>query len=160
MLCSAASNSTSLSFLFGRVPPDLRFRGPLEAKSFVLGAKLDPPGAQGRVFDLKCRSCGRDLLCITVSPLVRTPPKYLQHRQASNNFTFGLFWAGPEHGHEMCFHWVFGADLGAFCTIARGRLVGRSLRAKFGRNRSKIGRTKVIIIQVVVLATENSVALR
>ncbi len=35
-------------FLFGgvRVPLDLRFRGPLEAKSFVRGPKIDPPGAR------------------------------------------------------------------------------------------------------------------
>ncbi len=42
----------------GMVPLDLRFRGPREAKSFVRGPKIDPPGAPGRVFDLKCTSCG------------------------------------------------------------------------------------------------------
>jgi hypothetical protein len=47
-----------VSLLGGRVPRDLRFRGPLEAKSFVRGPKIDPPGAPGRVFDLKCASCG------------------------------------------------------------------------------------------------------
>ncbi len=36
-----------------RVPLDLRFRGPLEAKSFVRGPKIDPPGALGMVFNLK-----------------------------------------------------------------------------------------------------------
>ena len=35
-----------VSFLGGRVPLDLRFRGPLEAKSFVRGRKIDPPGAR------------------------------------------------------------------------------------------------------------------
>ncbi len=49
--------------ILGRVPLDLRFRGPLEAKSFARGPKIDPPGAPGRVFDLKCRSCGRDRRC-------------------------------------------------------------------------------------------------
>ncbi len=48
----------------GRVPPDLRFRGFLQAKSSVRGPKIDPPGAQGRVFDLKCRSCGGGRLCV------------------------------------------------------------------------------------------------
>ena len=33
-----------VSFLGGRVPLDLRFRGHLEAKSFVRGPKIDPPG--------------------------------------------------------------------------------------------------------------------
>ena len=42
---------------------DLRFRGPLEAKSFVRGPKFDPPGAPGRVFDLKCASCGHVRRC-------------------------------------------------------------------------------------------------
>ena len=36
-----------VSFLGGRVPLDLRFRGPLEAKSFVRAPKIDPPGAPG-----------------------------------------------------------------------------------------------------------------
>ncbi len=49
--------------LGGRVPLDLRFRGPLEAKSFVRAPKIDPPAAPGRVFDLKCRSCGCDRRC-------------------------------------------------------------------------------------------------
>ncbi len=31
----------------GSVPLDLRFRGPLEAKSFFRGCKIDPPGAPG-----------------------------------------------------------------------------------------------------------------
>jgi hypothetical protein len=47
-----------VSFLGGRVPLDLRFRGPLEAKSFVRATKLGRPGAQGRVLDLDCASCG------------------------------------------------------------------------------------------------------
>ena len=47
-----------VSFLGGRVPLDLGFRGPSEAKSFVRGRKIEPPGAPGRVFDLKCASCG------------------------------------------------------------------------------------------------------
>ncbi len=47
-----------VSFFGGRVPLDLRFRGLLEAKPFVLAPKIDPPGAPGRVFDLKCASCG------------------------------------------------------------------------------------------------------
>ncbi len=42
---------------------DLRFRGPLEAKSFVRGPKIDPPGAPLKVFDIKCRCCGRDRRC-------------------------------------------------------------------------------------------------
>ncbi len=54
-----------VSFLGERVPPDLRFRGPLEAISFVRGRKIDPPGAPGRVFDLKCRSCGYVRRCTT-----------------------------------------------------------------------------------------------
>ena len=54
-----------VSFLGGGVPLDLRFRGPLEAKSFVRAPKIDPPGAQGRVFDLKCRSCGCVRRCTT-----------------------------------------------------------------------------------------------
>ncbi len=41
-----------VSFVGGKVPLDLRFRGPLEAKSFVRGLDIDPPGAPGRVFDL------------------------------------------------------------------------------------------------------------
>ena len=49
---------TRFSFWEGRVPLDLRFRGPLEAKSFVRGRKIEPPGALGRVSDLKYRSCG------------------------------------------------------------------------------------------------------
>ncbi len=44
----------------GRVPPDLRFRGPLEAKCPVRGRNIDPPGGWGRVFDFKCRYYGRD----------------------------------------------------------------------------------------------------
>ncbi len=47
----------------GKSPLDLRFRGPLEAKSFVRGRKNDPPGAPGRVFDLKCASCGHVRRC-------------------------------------------------------------------------------------------------
>ncbi len=39
---------------------DLRFRGPLEAKSLVRGRKMDPPGAPGRGFDFKCRCNPRD----------------------------------------------------------------------------------------------------
>ncbi len=34
--------------ILGRAPPDLMFRGPLEAKFSVRGRKNDPPGAQGR----------------------------------------------------------------------------------------------------------------
>ncbi len=34
-----------VSFGGGSVPLDLRFRGPFEAKSFVRGLKIDPPGA-------------------------------------------------------------------------------------------------------------------
>ena len=52
-------------FWGGRVPLDLRFRGPLEAKSFVRGRKIDPPGASGRVLDLKCASCGHVRRCIS-----------------------------------------------------------------------------------------------
>jgi hypothetical protein len=37
-----------VSFLGGRVPLELRFRGPLEAKSFVRAPKIDPLGAPGR----------------------------------------------------------------------------------------------------------------
>ncbi len=48
-------------------PLDLRFRGPLEAKSFVRGRKIDPPGAPGRVFDLKCASCGHVRPCTSQS---------------------------------------------------------------------------------------------
>ncbi len=47
----------------GRVPLDLRFRGPLEAKSFVRGRKIEPPGAPGKVFDLQCASCGHVRRC-------------------------------------------------------------------------------------------------
>ena len=54
---------TRFPFWGGRVPLDLRFRGPLEAKSFVRGPKIDPPGAPGRVFDLKCASCGHVRRC-------------------------------------------------------------------------------------------------
>ncbi len=32
-------------FVGGRAPVDLRFRGPLEAKSFVRAPKINPPGA-------------------------------------------------------------------------------------------------------------------
>ncbi len=49
--------------ILGRVPPDLGFRGPLEARSSVRGPKIDPPGAQGRVFDLRCASCGHVRRC-------------------------------------------------------------------------------------------------
>ena len=52
-----------VSFLGGRVPLDLGFRGPSEAKSFVRGRKIEPPGAPGRVFDLKCASCGHVRRC-------------------------------------------------------------------------------------------------
>ncbi len=52
-----------VSFLGGRVPLDLRFRGPLEVKSFVRGPKIEPPGAPGRVLDLKCASCGHVRRC-------------------------------------------------------------------------------------------------
>ena len=41
-----------VSRILERVPPDLRFRCPLDAKSFVRGPKIDPPGAPGTVFDL------------------------------------------------------------------------------------------------------------
>ncbi len=41
----------------------LGFGVPLEAKSFVRAPKIGPPGAQGRVFDLTCRSCGRGRRC-------------------------------------------------------------------------------------------------
>jgi hypothetical protein len=49
------SGVTHIRFPFGggRFPLDLGFRGPLEAKSFVRGRKIYPPGAPGRVFDLK-----------------------------------------------------------------------------------------------------------
>ncbi len=49
------------------VPLDLRLRGPLEAKSFIRALKIDPPGAPGRAFDLKCRFRGRDRRCIKTS---------------------------------------------------------------------------------------------
>ncbi len=39
--------------LFRKGPLDLRIPGPFEAKSFVRGRKIDPPGAPGRVFDLE-----------------------------------------------------------------------------------------------------------
>ncbi len=52
-----------VSFLGGRIPLDLRFRGSLEAQSFVRAPTIDPPGAPGRVCDLKCRSCGYDRRC-------------------------------------------------------------------------------------------------
>jgi hypothetical protein len=58
--------------LGGRVPLDLRFWGPLEAKSFVRGLKIEPPGAPGRVFDLKCASCGHVRRC-TAQSLSVTP---------------------------------------------------------------------------------------
>ena len=41
-----------VSRILERVPPGLRFRCPLDAKSFVRGPKIDPPGAPGTVFDL------------------------------------------------------------------------------------------------------------
>ena len=44
----------------------LRFWGPLEAKSSIQAEALiqiDTPGAWRRVFDLKCRSCGRGRRC-------------------------------------------------------------------------------------------------
>ncbi len=56
--------------LLVRVPPDLRFRGPFEAKSSARGSKIAPPAAQGRVFDLKCRYCGRDRRCMNLDGLV------------------------------------------------------------------------------------------
>ncbi len=40
-----------LPFWKGRVPLDLRFRGPLEAKSFIRGPNIDPPGAPGGVLN-------------------------------------------------------------------------------------------------------------
>ena len=63
-----------VSFLGGRVPLDLRFRGPLEAKSFVRGRKIGPPRAPTRVFDLKCASCGhvRRCICAAASSLRET----------------------------------------------------------------------------------------
>ncbi len=54
-----------VSFWGGGVPLDLRFRGSLEAKSFVRAPTIDPPGAPGRVFDLKCASCGHVRRCNT-----------------------------------------------------------------------------------------------
>ncbi len=48
----------------GRAPLDLRFRGSFEAKSFVRGPKIDPPGASERGFDLKFASCGYVRRCI------------------------------------------------------------------------------------------------
>ena len=49
-----------VSRILGRVRPNLRFQGPLEATSSARGPKADPPGAQGRVFDLKLgRTYGR-----------------------------------------------------------------------------------------------------
>jgi hypothetical protein len=56
-----------VSFWGGRVPLDLRFWGPLEAKSFVRGREIDPPGAAGRVFDLNRASCGHVRRCITLT---------------------------------------------------------------------------------------------
>ncbi len=50
------------SLFRGRVPLDLRFRGPLEAKYFVRSPKIDPPGAPGRVFDLNV-----DLVVVTAA---------------------------------------------------------------------------------------------
>ncbi len=47
-----------VSLFGGRVPLDLRFRGPLEAKSFVRGPKTDPPGSPG------CASCGHVRRCM------------------------------------------------------------------------------------------------
>jgi hypothetical protein len=52
------------SFWVGGALLDLRFRGPLEAKSFVRAPKIDRPGAPGRALHLKCRSCGYDCRCI------------------------------------------------------------------------------------------------
>ncbi len=82
-----------VSFLGGRVPLDLRFRGPLEAKSFVRGRNSDPPGAPGRVFDLKCRSCGYVCRCRTYG--------------MNLDFRFG---ARAENGHEMALELVSGSD--------------------------------------------------
>ncbi len=42
--------------IFGKAL-DLKFWGPLEAKSFGRGPKIHSRGVQARVFDLKCRSC-------------------------------------------------------------------------------------------------------
>ncbi len=57
-------------FLFwgGRVPLDLRFRGPLEEKSLVRAPKIDTPGAPGGVFDLKCAYCGHVRRCTYMLP--------------------------------------------------------------------------------------------
>ncbi len=46
--------------------------GTLEAKSFVRGRKIDPPGAPGRVFELKCTSCGHVLRCMEL-PCAQLP---------------------------------------------------------------------------------------
>ncbi len=46
----------------GGAPLDLGIPGP-SRQNPASGDKIDPLGALGRVFDLKCRSCGRDRRC-------------------------------------------------------------------------------------------------
>jgi hypothetical protein len=79
--------------ILGRVPPDLRLRGPVEAKSFVRGPTFDPPGTQGRVFDLKSRSCGRDRRCkFTLGCSIVLP-----YRKSFICGVFGPPAPGPKH---------------------------------------------------------------
>ncbi len=92
---------------------DLRFRGPLEAKSVVRGPKIDPPGAQGRVFDLRYRSCGFDRRC--------TQPFYIP--------VSGL---DQELATKWSYNCASGLSLGASCTILRAWPVKRGPGANFG----------------------------
>ncbi len=95
----------------------------LEAKSFVRGTKIDPPGAQRRVFDLKCASCGRDRRC-TALPC-RVLPIWsdsisaghmglLSVKQPFYILVFGLDQELVTKGPE---NWFTGLIFTAFCTI-------------------------------------------
>jgi hypothetical protein len=101
-------------FFWGRVPLDLRFRGPLEAKSFVRGRKFDPPGAPGRVFDLKCASCGhvRRCMCNQQKVCPRLTP------DLTSNHRFARSCATPLRANRR-FGVRSGVDLGPFSKVPR-----------------------------------------
>jgi hypothetical protein len=106
----------NVPLIFGRAPPDLRFRGPLEAQSSVGGPQLDPPDARGTVFDLKYRFCGRDRRCkLSLAPGGRQPPrgKVLLNFSISRMILQQMASLGPPKPLQRCWVPHRSGDLGA-----------------------------------------------
>ncbi len=62
--CPVYSGAQHLRFPFkGEGSSGSQVSDPFEAKSFVRGRKIGPPGAPGKVFDFKCASCGHARHC-------------------------------------------------------------------------------------------------